>query len=229
MVYCSLIYFFHTLRDNVKYIKLPSSFEAMAHKNFNKEMRSYITKKRRKPFFSFTKKFTSKLSSSPTPKASDAYKEYEELSGISDTGTTVLQGNENVFDTIKKSVNSLIHKEKKEQVPAFDEHGNVIRLANQSSSPEPSALEKGGHLVSHLFSKIDVFDVLGKKNETAQAEYQELKEFDEVLTTTKDITDLARISALALRQLSPEKLEEFKRSDDYKVYKTILRKHKIIK
>ena len=197
----------------------------MTSDTFNREMRSYLSKKLRKPFFSFKKKLAflknASLKNTTLKKdAKDAYDEYNEFSGVSDSTLTVLKDNETVFDTMKKSVTSFLPKEK--PLPAFDEQGNIIHSGEES---EPS---KSGNIVSNIFSKLD--NVLGKKNDVAaQAEYAEFKEFEEVVQSNKDLKELARISALLLRQLSQEKLDEFKRGDDFRNYKDILKKNGIIK
>ncbi|MBS3175845.1 hypothetical protein J4457_01270 [Candidatus Woesearchaeota archaeon] len=178
---------------------------------FNKEMASYLSKRPRKSRFSFFRR--------KTP-VKDAYEEYEQLAGVSETKPTVIGGTENVIQTMKRKALGLLKQKRQEEiVPAFDEQGNLVNR----EQPQPDK-------ISGFVSKIDVFDVLGKKKEqVAEAEYHEMKEFEEVVHADNDIRELARISANILRLLPPEKLEDFKAGQDFNKYKELLKKHHIIK
>ena len=189
-------------------------------RELNKELNTYLSrrpKKSHKPFF--TKK----------PKK-ETYAEYDAFIGVSETKPTVILGKENVWDNLKRSVKPLLkkmHHAPPEDAPAFDNEGNIIASEDKTQVP-PTVIQRSGQIVTNIFSKLDVFDVIGKKSEAA-AEYAEMKEFGEVIETSNDVKELARVSANILRLLPPEKLEEFKRGNDFKSYKDILKKHQIIK
>jgi len=193
-------------------------------KGFHKELSQYLSK-RPKQTYEFVK-------TKPSDKNID---DFDEFAGVSDTQMTILRKEKTVFDTLKKSVKKAFNKlqpHPSEEAPRFDEQGNILNKDEyeKNIAQSQNVLQKGGKIVTNIFSKLDVFDIIGKKSTaTAQAEYAELKEFEEVIQSGQDVKELARISANILRLLPSEKLDEFKKGSDFKAYKDILKKNGIIK
>src|SRR3989338_8073509 len=130
-------------------------------KDFDKELKSYLSKrtKKHRNFFKL-----------PSRKAKETFaEEYDEFAGVSPTQMTILEKEETVWDKLKKTAHDLVAKVPVENVPAFDEQGNALdkNEYEQHLAQSENVLQKGGKLVTNIFSKLDVFDITGKKSTAA--------------------------------------------------------------
>lgn len=121
-----------------------------------------------------------------------------------------------------------IYEPKKQPASVIDNH--EVDKMDEDTTPEELANEyeterKG--FFSKLFQKwFGVKEELASEEPAEQEQISQIVEKDAVL---EDMRTIARIALGLSKQVPPERLSEFKQSQDFAVFKEILKKHGLIK
>lgn len=116
---------------------------------------------------------------------------------------------------------------KVDEVPAIEtiEEAPKTEVEEYEAETKPfwhSVLEKVGLKPSKAAQKEEA--ILAEKGEE-----EKIKEMVEKEFMLKDIRDLAKMTLFVIKQLPPERMEQFKQSSDFNDLKELLKKYKLIK
>ncbi len=150
------------------------------------------------------------------PKLEEEYKELEDLEEeVREEKKSFWNILMNFFKAKEK--NELEAEEKEEVEELKDEYDDLDEMEEDVEDLEEQIDEKKESIFKKL---LNVFKAKPKN---------EVEEFDEMLELNEDVKDVIKTLTKWIKELPPEKIKQFKESDDFKKYKEVLSNYNLIK
>jgi len=201
----------------------------IAAKDFNKEIGSYIGKRRsRAGLFGWKKKQPGvKPKHKKTKVGPDVQVEYKQpglLSKLFSFRRGLIKETEQTEELSPEEMAKL--KGMEDEIEETEEKiAKKEEEAQEIKKEEEVLVEKRENLLTKFFGKINIFN--RRKMEPAEASAQEYVE--EVPVVPEDIIEVIKISHKWIGELTPGKKRSFKASNDFQKYKEVLEKYGLAK